>query len=200
MHHRAAGEIERADFHEPAIAPDPMRDRNIDDGQPQHDEQDECAKAHPVHHGSRDQCDGNHREGHLICGEQQFRNIRRERRCGVRTDAAEQSTGKRADKGSIARKSQAVAEQEPQDGADAYREQCLRHGRQHVLLAHHSAVKQSQSGNTHHQHEAGRRDHPGGISGVDGRVRRHGKCRAWNEQDCRRGRDHEPRKPRPKRA
>ena len=73
----------------------------------------------------------------------------------------------RADRRAIAGEGQAVADHHPEDRAERDRGQRLRHGGEHVLLAHHAGVEQRQARDAHHQHEAGRRDHPGGVGGVD---------------------------------
>jgi hypothetical protein len=44
VHDRAAGEIERAHLRQPSAAPDPVRDRRVDDDRPQRDEGDVAEK------------------------------------------------------------------------------------------------------------------------------------------------------------
>ena len=73
----------------------------------------------------------------------------------------------RADRRAFAGEGEAVADRHPEDRAERDRGQRLRHGGEHVLLAHHAGVEQRQARDAHHQHQAGRRNHPGGVGGID---------------------------------
>jgi hypothetical protein len=72
-----------------------------------------------------------------------------------------------ADKGAVAGESQRVAEHGPQNGNQERRRQALRHGGEHVLLAHHAGIEQREPRDGHHQHQPGGGDHPGGVGAVD---------------------------------
>ena len=62
-------------------------------------------------------------------------------------------------------KGQTVAGHGPQNRADAYTNQRLRHGGENVLFANHAAIEQGEAGNAHHQHETRGRHHPCGVGG-----------------------------------
>ena len=80
----------------------------------------------------------------------------------------------RADHRTVAGEAQAVADAPTAASTRNGRRKRLRHGGEHVLLAHHAAIEQRQARDGHHQHQAGRRDHPGGIGAVD--LGRRGGC------------------------
>ena len=69
--------------------------------------------------------------------------------------------------GTIAGEGERVADDRPQDRNEEGRGETLRHGGEHVLLAHHAGIEQRKARDRHHQHQAGRADHPGGVGGVD---------------------------------
>ena len=69
----AAGEIERAHLREKAAAPDPVRDRRVDDERPQGDERDVGGKPHALDDGARDERRRDDAERALIAHEQQVR-------------------------------------------------------------------------------------------------------------------------------
>ena len=71
----AAGEIERAPAEDQAVRrPDHMRDRRVDDGQPERGEEQDRAELHPLGQRADDQRGGDRREGHLEGDEDQFGN------------------------------------------------------------------------------------------------------------------------------
>ena len=74
MDDRSAGEIDKAPIAQEAAAPNPMRAGDVDDEQPDGAEQGKSGEFHPVGGGAANQRAGDHREGHLIGGEQHFRN------------------------------------------------------------------------------------------------------------------------------
>ena len=69
--HGAAGEVQDPQFIEPAaLAPDPVGQRIIDQGDPDEAEEQEGLEAHPFYEGPGDQGRGDHREHHLEGGEE----------------------------------------------------------------------------------------------------------------------------------
>ena len=88
--HRAASEIEHAHGLQKSPAPDPMRERHIDDEQPQDREQHECRKTHAIRDCARDECDRDDREGHLVDHEQALGDGFGERAHAIHPDAVQQ--------------------------------------------------------------------------------------------------------------
>ena len=92
VHDGAAGEVERAHLGEPAAAPDPVRDRAVDDERPERDEHDVGGEAHALDDGAGDQRRGDDRERALIAHEQEVREwcpgARGRRRCRNSRDAS----------------------------------------------------------------------------------------------------------------
>ena len=74
VHDGAAGEVERAHVGQPATAPDPVRDRAVDDERPERDEHDVRREAHALDNRARDQRSGDDREGALEGHEERVRN------------------------------------------------------------------------------------------------------------------------------
>jgi hypothetical protein len=71
------------------------------------------------------------------------------------------------DEGAFAGEGQAVADDRPQDRYQKRGGETLSHCGEHILLAHHPRIEQGKARNRHHEHKAGRADHPGGVGGVD---------------------------------
>ena len=184
---RAAGEIENAGTGEKATTPHPMRDRHVDEEQPPGDEPQERGKPHAVCDRARDQRNRDDRKRHLINHIQELRNGRRKYACRLHADAAQKHPLECSEPGRITGKTQAVADGEPQKRAQGGAGDALRHGCEHVLLAHHSAIEQRQPWDGHHQHERGRRDHPGGVAPVDLRCHLLRQCRPGGEDQAQRG-------------
>src|SRR6185369_16578227 len=71
----AAGEVEGAQFEEPAVAhPDPVGDRIIDQGGPKQHEDAVGGELDALGQGARDQGHGDHGEHALVHGEDEFGN------------------------------------------------------------------------------------------------------------------------------
>ena len=169
MHDQPAGEIQHAHGGEEAAAPHPMRQRHIDEHEPADREQQIGREPHPVGHRTRHQRHRDDRERHLVEHEKRFRDGLCGRVDAVHGHADQEPAVERAEPGSVADKGQRIAERHPEDRDHRDRRQRLRHGREHVLLAHHAGVEQRQARDRHHQHQRGGDDHPGGVGGVDGR-------------------------------
>jgi len=75
--------------------------------------------------------------------------------------------GERPDPRAVAGERKAVAERHPQDRHQRRRGEALRHGGEHVLLAHHAGIEQCKPRDRHHQDDAGGDDHPGRIGAID---------------------------------
>ncbi len=73
VHHRAAGEVDRAEpEQQPVRRPHHVRQRRVDDRQPQQREQHHRREAHALDQGADDQRRGDRREAHLEGGEDQL--------------------------------------------------------------------------------------------------------------------------------
>ena len=163
-----------------------MRDRHIDQEQPQHAEQQKCREAQTIGDRAGDQRHRDDREGHLVDHEQAFGDGLGQRRDRVERHAAQENAVESADKAAVAGEGERVADDRPQDRDQEGGGQALRHGGEHVLLAHHAGVEQRQARDRHHQHQAGGADHPGGVGAVDlGALR---ESRRSGEGDCSRAR------------
>ena len=180
MHHEAAGEIQHAHGGEEAAAPDPVRQRHIDEHEPADGKQQVGREPHAIGHRARHQRDRDDRKRHLVKHEQRFRNRLRRRIDVVHLHAGEKPAVERAEPGPVADERQRVAERYPENRNQRHGGEALRHRRQHVLLAHHAGIEQREARDRHHQHQRGGCDHPGGVGGVDaggfGQSRRHQRC------------------------
>src|SRR5512143_1939754 len=178
VHHGPAGEIERAEFLEPAArTPDPVGERDVHQGGPQREERDVGAEPHPLDDRTRDQGggdDGEHRLEHRV---RLLRNRRRVGRVRVEPDAGESEPGQAAEPGVARSKGQGVAEQDPLDADDAERHDAHHHRVERVLGADQAAVEQRQA-DGHEEHEGARSEDPRGIAARDLRDLAHGSP-AW---------------------
>ena len=163
VHHRAAGEVERAERPEPAAAPDPVADRGIDDRVQTDGEGDECPEAHALDHGAGDQRHGDDREGPLIGEEEEVGN----RPLGFDTDAGEQREVEAAEDARAGVESERVAGERPREPRPGERGEAHHHGVERVLGTHQPAVEEGEPGG-HEQHQSGRHEHPGDIGGGEG--------------------------------
>ena len=172
-----------------------MRERDVDEGQPQNRKQHEGGKPHPLRDRARDQRNRDDRERHLVDHEQAFGDRLREGADGRHRDPGQEDPVEPADVGAIAGERQSVAEDHPEHRNHRRRGEALSHGGEHVLLAHHAAIKERQPRHGHHQNDARGDQHPRGIRAIDpGGLR---PCRRRTEQKHRRSRKHAAAKPRP---
>ena len=172
VHHRPAGEVQHVVLAaQEAAAPDPVRDRRIDQQVPERHEQQEPGELHPLGEGAGDQGGRDDREGELV-GEVEV--------LGQALGAAVGGVGPtpfsmkacRLPIQSLRRvrgdpEGQAVADDEPEHRDQGRDRHLLGHGRQYVLSAHHAAVEQGQAGQGHHQDERRGGDHPGGPARIE---------------------------------
>ena len=149
-----------------------MGDGAIDQQQPQRHEPHEGGELHAIGQRARDERGRDDREGHLEEHVDGFWNRRRQRVHRVQPHIAQQELVEAADElvcggVRVRRQRDAVADHHPEHGDDAGGAEALRQRRQHVLLAHHAAIKERQARNGHHQNKRGRCEHPGGVAGID---------------------------------
>ena len=178
MHHQPSGKIQHARGAEEAAAPYPMGQRNIDEHEPAGGKQQIGRKPHPVGDGARHQRYRYDRKRHLVEHEQAFRNSLG---CGidaVHGHADQKPAIERPEPGTVADEHQRITQHHPENRNDRYGCKALRHGGQHVLLAHHAGIEQRQPRYRHHQHQRCGYDHPRGVGGAD--VRDFGKRRRRN--------------------
>ncbi|MNP13378.1 hypothetical protein D3C76_1056570 [compost metagenome] len=175
MHHGATGEVQHAPVpHQGAVAaPDHVRDRRIDQGEPHRGEDQHGGELHALGEGTDDQRRGDDGEGHLEGDEDAFREGRGQ---AIHRQAIEEGLVQTTDEGAEVGytffhagriEGQAVTVNDPQDADQRGDGEALHHHRQHVLGAHHAAVEQRQAGNGHQQHERRRDQHPGGVTAIE---------------------------------
>ena len=187
MDHGTTGKVESAHFKEQSAAsPDHMRDREIDDGQPDRAEHHDRGKFHPLDNRPEHKRQGDGREGHLEGDEHIFRDhfVGEGRRRARTVDASEEKLAP-ADEGIAFRtESQAITIDDPDQHRETGRGADLRHRRQHILGPGQTAVKEGKTGKDHQQDQYGCRHHPGVIAGIgDGRSRLDGLLRkGWDGQ------------------
>ncbi len=155
MDDRAASKIKHAIRRHEAAAPDPMRDRDIDDKQPEGQEDKHGGKLHAFGKRTGDKCGRDHRKSHLEGDKHIFGDRSRQR---FHRDAGEKGLGKTANirvERSTIGKGQRIACNHPQNGHETSNGEALHHRGEHVLLAHHAAIEQCETRYSHHQHKRG---------------------------------------------
>jgi len=167
MDHRAAREVEKLHLGQPAAAPDPVSDGQVDHQEPEGREDQHRRKTHPFREGADDQRGRDDGEGQLEHGEDRLGDRARD---GVRGDAREQGFAEAANPGlgrATIAEGQAVADQHPDDGDHGRNRKALHEHRQHVATAHQPAVEQGEPRQGHEEHKRGRAEQPRGITAVD---------------------------------
>ncbi|EEF93796.1 hypothetical protein CATMIT_01567, partial [Catenibacterium mitsuokai DSM 15897] len=166
VHHRAAGEVDRALGEQIAVrpVPDHVRDRQVGEGEPDRREQQHRGELDALGEGADDQRAGDAGEGRLerhehVLGQRHAGGERRRQR--VLVHALEEQFVERADEGVAAGEGQRVTVGHPQQHDQREHRQHLHQHRQHVLGAHQAAVEQGQAGHGHQQHQQSRGQHPG---------------------------------------
>ena len=147
VHHDAAGEVESAHLPEEAArAPDPVRHRVVDDGGPQHGEEQERAEPHALREGPDDERRGDDREHHLVDHEELVRDGGRVVGVGRQPHPVQPGPAQPADDAPVVGpERQAVAERHPLQTDDRDEHQALHHDGQHVLAPHQPAVEEGQT-------------------------------------------------------
>ena len=166
MHDGAAGEVEHLEHgvvvavgHEAVGAPDPMRDRRVDEDRPQADEPQHRRELHAFGEGAGDQCRCDDREGHLEAevdglGDRHRQAVRRaDAGRDVAQDALQERATEPAEEWSAGGEREAVGDDRVEDRDQTRDGEARHHGVAHVLLAHHAAVEQAEARDGHHQHE-----------------------------------------------
>ena len=135
VHDRASREVERSEVVQPPVlAPDPVRNRVIDQRRPQEGENDERRELDPLRERAGDERRRDDGEHHLEDHEELVGNGGRV--VGVRrqADAVEAEPGQVPEQVSdVGAKGDAVAPQDPLDADEAEDEEGLHHRGQHVL-------------------------------------------------------------------
>ena len=100
----------------------------------------------------------------MINHEGLLRNGRGVVRIWLHADPAQEDVAQAPDEAIAGTKRKAVADQAPDHSHDSHERKTLHHGGEHVLLAHQSAIKQSEARACHHQHQRRTHKHPGIVS------------------------------------
>ena len=152
-------------------APDPVRDRRVDQQRPQPMNHSRAENFMRSAKAPADQRRGDDREGHLEHHVDRFRDrLRRDRSIErrARHAACQQERGCRSPMyGAAGGEGEAVADDHPQHGDEAGDREALHDRGEHVLLAHHAAVEQREARDRHQQDERRRCQHPGRVAAVD---------------------------------
>jgi hypothetical protein len=144
-----------------------VAERVVDQGAPEHDEEQVGAELHALGDGARDQGGRDDGEHHLEAHEQDVRDGEPAADLVMRhaheEDVVEAAGEAVAD---VGREGDGVADDDPLDGHHAERDEAVHEGREHVAAVDHAAVEQREA-RRHQEHERARNEHPGGIRPVD---------------------------------
>ena len=168
---RAAREVLHAPLVQEALGvPGPVGQRRVDHQAEQDHEQQVGREPHPLRERAGDERGGDDRELELEEREHHQRHGGRELRVRGLGHPVEHEEGPGVADVAAERvaESDAEAADQPDERADAERNDALEHGGDDVLVAHHAAVEERQAGG-HQEHQRGGREHPGRVAGV-GRV------------------------------
>ena len=165
--HEAAGEVEHALLRQPAAAPDPVHERDVHEDAPEHQEPQVALELDPVGERAGDERRGDDGE-HLLVHEVRLgRDVRRPRTRQV-ADARERRPAEVAeDAADVAREGERVAEEHPDRGDDAHRDERLHHDRKEVLAADQTPVEEREAWG-HQRHERGADEDERSVARVDG--------------------------------
>ena len=173
VHHGAAGEVEHAALGQPAAAPDPVDEGDVDDDAPEHQEPEIALELDAVGEGAGDERRRDDGE-HLLIDEVRLRGDGRCPWPRVVADVHERGPTEVADKTSdVAREGERVAEEHPDGGHDAHRDEALHHDRQEVLAADQPPVEECEP-RRHEHDEGGAHEDEGRVARVDGGSSDHG--------------------------
>jgi hypothetical protein len=170
MDHEAAREVHHAERGEPAAPPDPVRDRGVDQEQPDAAEQQHRGKGDPLRVGAGDQRRGDDRKRHLEHEEDDLGDRADE---AIGADARQERALEAADDGVAVAERQAVAGHEPEHRDEAADREAVHEQGQEVARAHQPAIEEGEARQRHEQHERGRGDDPCRVAVVQ---RRHLLC------------------------
>jgi hypothetical protein len=164
VHDGAAREVEDAAAHEPAAAPDPMRDRRVHEERPQRDEREIRSEPHPLDHGPRDQGCGDDGKGALVRHEEDVG----DRPLRLDPDATQEQVRHPTEERVSFGEGETIGGERPYDAHQAQGGEAHHHGIERVLGPDQTAVEERE-GRCHQQHQRGGHQHPGGIGRYHGR-------------------------------
>ena len=162
MHDRAAGEVERGDtvppwqaaVEQPALAPDHVGQRAVDDQQPEDREEQHRAELHALGVRAADQRRRDDREHAAGRPSRSCAGWSAAYSHGASPTSSKEREAESADEWVAVVERQAVADDRPDDADDGHQDEALHHRRQDVLAADQAAVEQRQARAGHHQHQA----------------------------------------------
>nr|GFB21052.1 hypothetical protein [Tanacetum cinerariifolium] len=169
----AAREIEHAPVPQKTAdaTPDHVRNRCINQREPDRHEDQHRGELHAFRERADDQRRGDDREGHLERNENGFGEQCRRACDASGRDACQERLRETADEGVEV------------DDVGFHPGGVERHAVANVFGANHAAVEQRQTGDGHEQHQGGRGQHPGGVAGIEYRGC-HFVCRHGQARDC----------------
>ncbi len=162
VHHRSAGEVEGRDFaaeervQQAAFAPHHVRQREVDDENPQHREQQHRAELHALGERARNQRGRDDREHELVDHVGLLRDGAGVVGIGRAADAVQKQVAEIAEEGRAFAEREAVADDGPQHADDGHQDEAVHHGAEDVLAADQAAVEKRQARAGHHQAPARR--------------------------------------------
>jgi hypothetical protein len=167
VHHDAPGEVLHAEVRHPAIAPDPVRHRVVDEDLEADDEVERAGPGDALGPGAGHEQRRDAGEHHLEQGEQRLRDGRGDGVALVLADAQHEHVVEGADVlAAAAPEGQRVAEERPHHAEHRHADEDERDDGQRVLAAQHAGLEEGQARHHgQHQHEADH--HPGGVGAVD---------------------------------
>src|SRR2546421_6333907 len=180
-----AGEVERAELVKPSPrAPDPVRDRVVDEGRPEQREDHEGLEALPFSERAADQGGRDNGKHHLEKHEGLMRDGGRVIGIGRETHVVQADPFEAADDMELVRsEGEAVAPENPLDTDEAEDEKTVHDRREDVLAADEPPIEETEC-RRHQHHERSRSEDPGGIATIDfhyGIVRRLDLRREWTD-------------------
>ena len=158
VHDGAAGEVERAHVGKPAAAPDPVRDRCVDDEDPKRNEDQVRREAHAFDDRARDQRRRDDAERALVRHEQ----VVRYRALRLEPDAAEEHARQIADPVVPGGEGERIADDRPEHPDESERDEAHHHRVEGVFRSNQPAVEERQRWR-HQQHQGCRDQHPRSI-------------------------------------
>ena len=150
--------------------PDHVRDREVDEGYPERDEQRHRGELHALRERADDQRRRDRRERHLEADVDDLGERDADREGGRRRlagDAFEEQLVEAADDRRAAGEGEAVAVDHPDQHHDADRVEDMGEHRQRVLRTNKAGIEQREARDRHQQDEDGRRHHPGSVTLVE---------------------------------
>ena len=160
MHDEAAGKIHQSPVRQPATAPDPVRDRDIDHKQPQATKQHHAGEGDAFRIGTDDQRRRDDGECHL---EHEKHNLGDRTGRAIDADAGQEGLVQTADpgvEGSAVTKSEAIAEGQPKNRHQAADRHTVHEHGQDVSGMNQPTIKQGKAWQRHKENQSGRHNNP----------------------------------------